>query len=165
MSNLWLKPRYVVIIGNPIEIDSKSENRKYCSGKSDSRKICVGILIIYFTILFFMFVWSEIMFLGRGSKYNGKFRAADSKNLHKPLFFHHKTSKIIGFTWFSLSELPYSKSQQPTCLPRGQVAPQVHVSTATPPIGPRGEGGAAVATWGECNDLGKVAWKWSASPT
>ena len=49
--------------------------------------------------------------------------------------------------------------------PRGQVAPQVHVSTATPPIGPRGEGGAAVATWGECNDLGKVAWKWSASPT
>ena len=49
--------------------------------------------------------------------------------------------------------------------PRGQVAPQVHVSTATPPMRPRGEGGAAVATWGECNDLGKMAWKWSASPT
>ena len=26
MSNFQLKPRYVVIIGNPIEIDSKPEN-------------------------------------------------------------------------------------------------------------------------------------------
>ena len=42
----------------------------------------------------------------------------DSKNLQKPCFFHEKTSKIIDFSWFSLSELPYSKSQQPTCLPR-----------------------------------------------
>ena len=69
-----------------------------------------------------------MMFLGQQSKYNGKFRAADSKNLPKPCFFHHKSSKIIDFSWFSLSELPYSKSQQPTCLPRGQVAPQVQVT-------------------------------------
>ena len=61
------------------------------------------------------------MFLGQESKYNGKFRAADSKNLPKPwFFFHQKSSKIIDFSWFSLSELPYSKSQQPTCLPRGR---------------------------------------------
>ena len=62
------------------------------------------------------------------------------------MIFHQKTSKTIDFSWFSLSELSYSKSQQPTCLPRGQVAPQVNISTATPPIEPRGEGGAAVAT-------------------
>ena len=60
------------------------------------------------------------MFLGQDSKYNGKFRPADSKNLPKPWFFHQKSSKIIDFSWFSLSELPYSKSQQPTCLPRVQ---------------------------------------------
>ena len=30
-------------------------------------------------------------------------------------------------------------------------------------LGPRREGGAAVATWGECNDLGNVAWKCPAS--
>ena len=60
------------------------------------------------------------MFLGQGSKYNGKFRAADSKTLPKPWFFHQKSSKTIDFSWFSLSELPYSKSQQPTCLPRGR---------------------------------------------
>ena len=29
----------------------------------------------------------------------------DSKNLQKPCFFHEKSSKIIDFSWFSLSEL------------------------------------------------------------
>ena len=45
------------------------------------------------------------MFLGQESKYNGKFRPADSKNLPKSSFFHQKSMKIIGFSWFSLSEL------------------------------------------------------------
>ena len=45
------------------------------------------------------------MFLGQESKYNGKFRSADSKNLQKPCFVHEKPSKIIDFSWFSLSEL------------------------------------------------------------
>ena len=45
------------------------------------------------------------MFLGQESKYNGKFCPPDSKNLPKPCFFHEKTSKIIDFSWFSLSEL------------------------------------------------------------
>ena len=61
-----------------------------------------------------------MMFLDQESKYNGKFGAVDSKNLPKPYFFHEKPSKTIDFSWFSLSELPYSKSQQPTCLPRGR---------------------------------------------
>ena len=29
----------------------------------------------------------------------------DSKNLQKPCFFHDKSSQIIDFSWFSLSEL------------------------------------------------------------
>ena len=36
VSKVWLKPRYVVIIGNPIEIDSKPEISRYFSEKSDS---------------------------------------------------------------------------------------------------------------------------------
>ena len=59
------------------------------------------------------------MLLGQQSKYNGKIRPPDSKNLPKPWIFHQKSSKIIDFSWFSLSELPHSKSQQPTCLPQG----------------------------------------------
>ena len=106
----------ITIIGKPIEIDAKAVNCKYLIEKSKSQKSRGGILIIYFLILFFMFILSKIMFLGQGSKYNGKFRVADSKILPKPWFFHQKSSKTIDFSWFSLSELPYSKSQQPTCL-------------------------------------------------
>ena len=48
MSKFQLKPRYVVIIGNPIEIDSKPENYKYCFEKSDLQKTHREKLIIYF---------------------------------------------------------------------------------------------------------------------
>ena len=58
------------------------------------------------------------MFLGQESKYSGKFCPPDSKNLQNPWYFNEKSSKIIDFPWFSLSELPYRKSQQPTCLLR-----------------------------------------------
>ena len=74
----------MVIKGNPIEIDSKPENYKYCSEKSDCRKICDGILIIFSENMKNAFIISETMFLGQENKYNGKFRAADSKNLPKP---------------------------------------------------------------------------------
>ena len=42
------------------------------------------------------------------------------KKTPQTMIFHQKTSKTIDFSWFSLSELSYSKSQQPTCLPRGR---------------------------------------------
>ena len=116
MSTFQLKPRYVVIVGNPIEIDSKLQNCMCCSEKSESQKSYGGILIIFSENIKNVFIISETMFLGQESKYNGKFRAPDSKNLLKPWFFHQKSSKIIDFSWFSLSELPCSKSQQPTCL-------------------------------------------------
>ena len=41
-----------------------------------------------------------------------------AKKPPQTMIFHQKTSKTIDFSWFSLSELSYSKSQQPTCLPR-----------------------------------------------
>ena len=41
-----------------------------------------------------------------------------AKNPPQTMVFYQKTSKTIDFSWFSLSELSYSKSQQPTCLPR-----------------------------------------------
>ena len=69
-----------------------------------------------------------------------------AKNPPQTLIFHQKTSKTIDFSWFSLSELSYSKSQQPTCLPRGQVAPQVLVTNCDATKQAEGEGGAAVAT-------------------
>ena len=45
-------------------------------------------------------------------------RCFAAKKPPQTMLFHQKTSKTIDFSWFSLSELPYSKSQQPTCLPR-----------------------------------------------
>ena len=84
MSKFWIKPRYVVIIGNPIEIDSKPANCKYCSEKSDWQKNHGSKLIIFLEKTKNVFIWSEMMFLSQESKYNGKFRAAESKNLPKP---------------------------------------------------------------------------------
>ena len=43
-------------------------------------------------------------------------RCFAAKNRPQTMIFHQKTSKTIDFPWFSLSELSYSKSQQPTCL-------------------------------------------------
>ena len=60
-------------------------------------------------------------------------RCFGAKKLPKTRYFHEKSSKTIDFSWFPLSELPYSKSQQPTCLPRGQVAPQVQVTNCVAP--------------------------------
>ena len=118
VSKILVMTKILVILGNPIEIYSKPENYKYRFEISDWRKFYGGILIINSKILFFMFIWPKIMFLGQGSKYNGKLRPTDPNNLQKPCFFHDKSRQIIAFSWFSLSELPYSKSQQPTCLPR-----------------------------------------------
>ena len=49
-------------------------------------------------------------------------------NVPKPMWMHRFSWKLRAFWWFSLSELYKGKSQQPTRLPRGQVAPQVQVS-------------------------------------
>ena len=46
-----------------------------------------------------------------------------AKKPPQTMIFHQKTSKTIDFSWFSLSELSYSKSQQPTCLPQGSSPP------------------------------------------
>ena len=39
-----------------------------------------------------------------------------SKNLSKSMIFSSKSMVFLAKTWFSLSELPYSKFQQPPCL-------------------------------------------------
>ena len=52
----------MVIIGNPIEIDSKPENIKYCSEKSDSWKFHGEILIIFSENMKNVFIISETMF-------------------------------------------------------------------------------------------------------
>ena len=70
------------------------------------------------------------MFLRQESKYNGKNRSESTFCCENPSPNHDFSSKNKQnhlFFMFFLSELPYSKSQQPTCLPRGQVAPQVYV--------------------------------------
>ena len=113
-----LKPTFATIIGNPIEIDSFFGICWYWSEISNWWKFRGENVIIFSQNMKNVFIISETMFLGQENKYNGKFRAADSKNLPKPWYFHQKSSKIIDFSWFSLSELPYSKSQQPTCSPR-----------------------------------------------
>ena len=63
------------------------------------------------------------MFLGQESKYNGKFRSDLMNKPPKNRIFQGKSMENIAFSWFSLSELPYSKSQQPTCLPQGSSPP------------------------------------------
>ena len=59
---------------------------------------------------------------GKTSKYNSKTIFA-AKTPPQTMIFHQKTSKTIDFSRFSLSKLYYSKSQQPTCLPRGRSPP------------------------------------------
>ena len=46
-----------------------------------------------------------MMSLGRENMWECIHGPPDSKNLQKTCFFHEKSSKIIDFSWFSLSEL------------------------------------------------------------
>ena len=61
-----------------------------------------------------------MMFLGQQSKYNGKFRAADSKNLPKPCdFFIKNEAKPMIFHGFPCQNLPTVSPQWPPCLLEG----------------------------------------------
>ena len=90
---------------------------------SDWQKYHGGILIIFLQSGENPFFRCKIMSLSQENKYNGKFRSESMfwcKKTPQNMIFSWKIKQNHWFFMVSLSELPYSKSQQPTCLPRGR---------------------------------------------
>ena len=79
---MWLDLE--LIIGNPIEILFFDDNIQYWIEKSNWQKFRGEILIIFLEIQFFMFIKPKMMSPYQASKYNGKIRPTDPKNLAKP---------------------------------------------------------------------------------